>query len=50
MSRLYLVKNGVPYEQAMSMDDDWAAAHAVVFGELDGGSFDLNAMAWKPQP
>ena len=25
MSRLYLVRNGVPYDTAMTMDDDWAA-------------------------
>ena len=49
MSRLYLVKNGVPYETAMGMDDDWAAAHAVVFGELDGGVFCTSTLSWKPQ-
>ena len=47
MSRLYLVKNGVPYETAMDMDDDWVAAHAIVFGEMDGSEFDVNVMGWK---
>ena len=49
MSRLYLVKNGVPYQTAMDMDDDWVAAHAIVFGEMDGATFCTSAMQWKEQ-
>ena len=46
MSRCYLVTNGVPYQTAMEMDDDWVAAHAVVFGELAGGKFCDRSMQW----
>lgn len=31
---LWLVKNGVPYDVAFSMDDDERTAHVIVFGQL----------------
>lgn len=49
MTRCFLVKNGVPYDLAMSMDDDWAAAHAVVLGEWGGGKFCDRTMSWVEQ-
>ena len=41
-----LVKNGVPYDVAMSLDDDWVAAYTIAFGEIDGATFDFNSMSW----
>ena len=42
-----LVKNGVPYDVAFTLEDDWVAAYCIAFGEMDGGTFDFNAFVWK---
>jgi hypothetical protein len=35
--RLWLVKNGVPWDTAWAMDEIEAAAMAVTFGEIESG-------------
>jgi hypothetical protein len=36
----------VPFDVAMSLEDVDAKAYFIVFGEIDGGEFDFNAMKW----
>ena len=45
--RLYLVKNGVPFDVAFGSSDDWALAAYVVFGEYEGNEFDWASMTWQ---
>ena len=47
MDCLYLVRNGVPFDVAFSLDPDERLAWVVVFGTLDGGEFDWQAREWK---
>lgn len=44
---LSLVKNGVPYETAMTMSAARRLAHVVTFGEMDGRVFDWHAQRWE---
>jgi hypothetical protein len=47
---LWLVKNGVSYDLAFSLDDLDLLAHVIVFGEMEGSSeWDWGNMAWKPR-
>jgi hypothetical protein len=48
-SCLYLVKNGVPFDVAFSLEQHEVTAYCIVFGILDGDEWDWSAMAWKPQ-
>ena len=41
-----LVSHGVPFDVAAVMEDSWAAALTIVFGELDGGNFDFDRWQW----
>jgi hypothetical protein len=41
------VKNGVPFDVAVSWEAHERLAWGVTFGELDGGSFDWSAMRWR---
>lgn len=41
------MKNGVPWDVAWSMDDDWRLASLVTLGEIDGNYFDWTAMRWQ---
>lgn len=46
---LYLVRNGVPFDVAFSLPPDEAMAWGIIFGEMDGNTWDFNSMAWKKQ-
>jgi len=46
---VYLVKNGVPFDVALSLPEEVATAWAIALGEQDGGEFDFVAMRWKPR-
>jgi hypothetical protein len=40
------VKNGVPYDVAMSLGPEEKLAHCVVLGEDGYNSFDWNSLSW----
>lgn len=44
---LYLVHKGIPYQQAMALDASERLACIVIFGELDGGSWNWDRMEWR---
>lgn len=44
---LALVKGGIPYDVAFELDDDWRRAFCVIFGELDGGTFNWGSMQFE---
>jgi hypothetical protein len=44
---LWLVKNGVPFDVAFSLDEITRAAWCIRFGQLDGRKFDWRAMEWE---
>lgn len=49
-SRLYLVKNGIPFDVAFSLDHINLSAFCIAFGELDGNKFDFRTMRFiQPQ-
>lgn len=41
------MKNGVPWDEAWSMDREERAATAIVFGQFEGGVFDFDTMTWQ---
>jgi len=43
------VKNGVPFDVAFSLEDTTAVAWCIVFSEMEGHTFDWNAMAFKKE-
>lgn len=43
---LFLVRNGVPFDVAFSLEADERTAWIVVLGELDGRVWDWGAMRW----
>ena len=43
---LYLVRNGVPFDVAFSLEQVERTAWIVVIGELDGRVWDWGAMRW----
>jgi hypothetical protein len=43
---LFLVRNGVPFDVAFSLDAGERTAWVVVFGELDGRVWDWSAIGW----
>jgi hypothetical protein len=43
---LYLVRNGVPFDVAFSLDRRERLAWVVIFGTFDGGSFDWMSETW----
>jgi hypothetical protein len=43
---LYLVKNGVPFDVAFSLPVDERLAYVVVFGTLEGKTFDWPTGQW----
>ena len=46
--RAWLVKNGVKFAEAFEMDDVWAHALAITFGEFAGlGEWDWQRGAWR---
>lgn len=44
---LYLVKNGVPWDVAISLPADERAAFTIVFGQFEGGKFNWAAGEWE---
>ena len=45
-NRLYLVKNNVPFDVAMSLEEHEVLAYAIIFGELDGGTWNWSTGQW----
>jgi len=43
---LYLVRNGVPFDVAFSLDAAERTAWIVVLGELEGLAWDWGSMRW----
>ena len=43
------MKNGVPFDVAMSLPELERAAFAISFGEIDGGVFNFETMRWDDQ-
>ena len=41
------MKNGVPYDVALDMDDADRLAHLIVFGEYEGNRWNWRRMAWE---
>lgn len=46
-NRLYLVKNNVPFDVAMSLNGREVLAYAIIFGKIDGGTWCWETHAWK---
>ena len=44
---LYLIRNGVPFDVAFSLEQAERTAWIVVMGELDGREWDWGAMQWR---
>jgi hypothetical protein len=44
---LWLVKNGIPYDIAASLDFVEAKAWAIIFGTFEGGSYDWRSDRWN---
>jgi hypothetical protein len=42
------VKNGIPYDVAMSLEVDEVMAHGIIFGEMEGNKWDWSRMRWEP--
>lgn len=47
MDSLFLVRNGVPFDVAFSLDSDERAAWVIALGTLQGRRFDFDTMEWK---
>jgi hypothetical protein len=41
------VKSGVPFQTAFEMEDLWADALGIAFGEFAGGEWDWEDMSWR---
>jgi hypothetical protein len=39
----------VPFDVAFSLQPHEVTAWTIIFGEMDGGVWDFDAMAWKKQ-
>ena len=46
INRLWLVKNGVPFDLAMELGDAESLAFGVIFGGFEGRAFDWKNMHW----
>jgi len=44
---LWLVKNGVPFDVAFSIDDITREAWAIMFSEMEGRTFNWSAMRFE---
>ncbi len=47
---LYLLRNGVPWTEIMTMSPARRLACCVCIGEIDGGAFDWSTLQWAAQP
>ena len=45
--RLYLVRNGIPFDVAMSLDPEVRVAWVVILGQQDGHEFDWDTLTWS---
>ena len=43
---LWLVKNGVPYDVAFSLDPVDRMAYTIIFGQMEGKQWDWNSLSW----
>ena len=43
----FLVRHGVPFDVAHSLDEGQLLAWYIVLGEIEGGSWDWSAMRWE---
>ena len=43
---LFLVKNGVPFDVAFSLDDEERSAWAIIFCQFEGNKFDWTRGRW----
>lgn len=46
-SILWLVKNGVPYDVAFSLDPTELQAYTIIFGEFEGKKFNWGSMQFE---
>jgi hypothetical protein len=46
---LYLITKGIPYDTAMRLSPAKRLAMCIMLGELDGGTWDWDLMAWAKQ-
>lgn len=46
---LWLVKNGVPYDVAFSLNEIDRLAHMILLGSFEGNEWDWNRMMWSPK-
>jgi len=44
---LWLVKNGVPFDVAFSLDDLERTAYAIAFSEMEGAKFNWDSMRFE---
>jgi hypothetical protein len=45
--RIWLVKNGIPFDVAFAVDAATSSAWAIMFQEFEGAEFDLHTMRFK---
>ncbi len=45
--RVFLVKHNVPFDVALSMDDNTVKAWVIMLGEYEGGVFDWDMDEWS---
>ena len=46
---LWLVRNNVPFDVALSLYPEEAFAWSVIFSEFEGREFNWNTMTWKKE-
>ncbi len=46
-SCLYLVKNGVPFDVAFTLEPHEVMAWSIIFGQMDGNEWDWVNSCWK---
>ena len=44
----FLVRNGIPFDVAFSLDSDMRLAFCIILGELGGRGCNWDKMAWEP--
>jgi hypothetical protein len=45
---LFLVKNGIPFDVAFSLEPTERLAYAVILGELNGGRYNWQTSSFEP--
>lgn len=41
------MRQGVPFDVAMDLDDDYRTAFAIIMGEIEGGEWDWSLMQFR---